>query len=97
MFVTLVMESLMRQLLLPLQSTVYTLHTFSTTEYFHAFYLLCSFTVSQVGPVAPPPIFDLLADSQVPLLVVGYQLVAQSLASVGLLDSPDTELGFLVY
>ena len=71
--------------------------TFSTTESFHPFYLLCSFTVSQVGPVAPLSIHDVPADSQVPLLVVGYQLVAQSLTSVGILDSPDTELGFLVY
>ena len=91
MFVTLVIKTLVRELLRPLH------FTFSTTESFHPIYLLCSFTFSQVSPVTPPPIFDLLADGQVPLPVVGYQLVAQSLAPVGLLHSPDTELGFLVY
>ena len=49
------------------------------------------------GPGTPGPIFDLLAEGQVPLAVGLYQLVAQSLASVGLLDILDTELGFLVY
>ena len=89
--ITLVIKTLVRELLRPLH------FTFSTTESFHPIYLLCSFTFSQVSPVTPPPIFDLLADGQVPLPVVGYQLVAQSLAPVGLLHSPDTELGFLVY
>ena len=68
--------------------------TFSTLETCHAVYLLCSFTVSQVDPVAPSPT-SVLADSQVP--VVGHQFVGQSLASVGLHDSVDTELCFLVY
>ena len=71
--------------------------TFSTTGSFHPFYLLCSFAVAQVSPATPGPIFDLLAEGQVPLAVGLYQLVAQSLASVGLLDILDTELGFLVY
>ena len=90
MFVTFVMKTFI--------TNIRPLHfTFSTTESFHPRYLLCSFTVSQVSPVAPGPINDFLADGQVPLPVVGYQLVAQSLAPVGLLHSPDTELGFLVY
>ena len=71
--------------------------TFSTTGSFHPFYLLCSFAVAQVSPATPGPIFDLLAEGQVPLAVGLYQLVAQSLTSVGLLDILDTELGFLVY
>ena len=95
MFVTLAMKTFIREGATT-SSTLYCF-TFSTTESFHPFYLLRSFTVSQVGPVAPPPINEVLADSQVPLPVVGNQLVAQSLTSVGLLDSPDTELGFLVY
>ena len=81
----------MRELLRPLH------FTFSTTESFHPFYLLRSLTVSQVSPVAPTPINDLLADSQVLLPLSHYQLVAQFLAPVGLLNSLDTELGFLVY
>ena len=88
--------TLLRELL-STQYVLYTLLTFSTSEFFHALYLLCSFTFSQVAPVAPLPIIDLLAESQVPLPVVGYQLVAQSLAPVGLLHSPNTELSFLVY
>ena len=91
MFVTFVMKTLVRELLRILH------FTFSTTESFQAFYLLCSFTLSQVAPVTPHPINDVLADSEVPLLVVGHHLVAQSLTPVGLLDSPDTELYFLVY
>ena len=91
MFVTFVMKTLVRELLRILH------FTFSTTESFQAFYLLCSFTLSQVAPVAPHPINDVLADSEVPLPVVGHHLVAQSLTPVGLLDSPDTELYFLVY
>ena len=70
---------------------------FSTTESFHALYSLCSFTFPHVGPVAPPPIRDVLADSQIPLPVLGYEHVRQSLAPDGLLDTADTELGFLVY
>ena len=70
---------------------------FSTPESFHALYLLCSSTFPQVGPVAPPPIRDVLADSQIPLPVLGYEHVRQSLAPDGLLDTADTELGFLVY
>ena len=91
MFVTFVMKTLVRELLRILH------FTFSTTESFHPIYLLRSFTFSQVSPVTPPPIFDLLAEGQIPLAVGLYQLVAQSLASVGLLDILDTELGFLVY
>ena len=49
------------------------------------------------GLVSKIAVINLLADCKLPLPVVGYQLVAQSLAPVGLLDSPDTELGFLVY
>ena len=91
MFVTFVIKTLVRELLRILH------FTFSTSKSFHAFELLCSFTLSQVAPVAPHPINDVLADSQVPFLVVGHHLVGQSLAPVGLLDSPDTELCFLVY
>ena len=89
--ITLAMKTLVREVRRPLQ------FTFSTTESFHPVYLLCSFTVSQVSPAAPTTINDFPAESQVPLPVVGYQLVAQSLAPVGLLHSPDTELGFLLY
>ena len=71
--------------------------TFSTPESFHALYSLCSSTFPQVGPVAPPPIRDVLADGQIPLPVLGYEHVRQFLAPVGLLDTADTELGFLVY
>ena len=91
MFVTFVMKTLVRELLRILH------FTFSTTESFRAFHLLSSFTFPDVSPVAPPPINDVLTDGQVLLPVVGYQIIAQSLAPVGLLDSPDTELGFLVY
>ena len=91
MFVTLVMKTLVRKVLRPLH------FTFSTTESFRAFHLLSSFTFPDVSPVAPPPINDVLTDSQVLLPVVGYQIIAQSLAPVGLLHSPDTELGFLLY
>ena len=68
--------------------------TFSTTGTFHPIYLLCSFADFHFGPATPGPIFDLLAEGQVPLAVGLYQLVAQSLTSVGLLDILDTELGF---
>ena len=69
-------------------------YTFSTSESSHVFYLLCSFAFSQVAPVAPPPINDGLADSEVPLPVVSYHPVGQSLTAVGLHHSPDTELSF---
>ena len=71
--------------------------TFSTSEFLHAFYPLCSSTFSQVAPLTPPPINDLLADTELPLPVVRYHPVGQSLAPVGLLDSADTELRFSVY
>ena len=70
----------------------------STAVVCYTFDLLETFTVRQVPPVAPGPVNNfLLADCELSLLVVRYQLVGQSLAPVGLLYSPDTELGFLVY
>ena len=86
------MMTLVRELLRPLHFT----NTFSTSEFFHALHPLCSLTFSQVAPVAPGPINNLLAESQVPLPVVGYHPVGQSLATVGNVGSPETELGFLV-
>ena len=70
--------------------------TFSTPESFQALYLLCSSTFPEVAPVAPRPVREVMAVSQVSLQVVGYKPVGQSLASVGLLDTADTELCFLV-
>ena len=70
--------------------------TFSTPESFQALYLLCSSTFPEVVPVTPRPVREVMAVSQVSLQVVGYKPVGQSLASVGLLDTADTELCFLV-
>ena len=70
----------------------------STAVVCYTFDLLETFTVRQVPPLAPGSVNNfLLADCELSLLVVGYHLVGQSLAPVGLLDRPDTELGFLVY
>ena len=69
----------------------------STSEVCYTFHLLRPFALFQIPPLSPFSVNNLLADCKLPLPVVGYQLVAQSLAPVGLLHSPDTELGFLVY
>ena len=69
----------------------------STSVVCYTFHLLRTFALFQIPPLSPFPVNNFLADCKLPLLVVGYQLVAQSLAPVGLLDSPDTELGFLLY
>ena len=41
--------------------------TFSTPESFHALYLLCSSTFPEVVPVAPRPVREVMAVSQVSL------------------------------
>ena len=71
--------------------------TKSTSVVWNTFNLLYTFTVYDIPPFSPFSVNNFLADGQVPLAVGLYQLVAQSLASVGLLDILDTELGFLVY
>ena len=50
-----------------------------------------------LDPVSPFPIIIFFADCKLSLPVVRYHLVDQSLASVGLLNSPDAEILFLVY
>ena len=62
-----------------------------------SFNLLQALTRPQVGPLTPGPINDVPADFEFSVIVVGNYLVGQSLAPVGLLDNPNTELGFLVY
>ena len=76
--------------------SLFMLVTFSTQQALHALYLLCWFTSSRVAPLTPHPVREVLADSQVPIPVVGNKLVAQSLASVGPLHSANAKLTFLV-
>ena len=66
--------------------------SFSTPIVLKTLHLLQTLALPHVSPVRPGAVHDLLAEGDVLLRVVRHQPVGQSLAPVGALLAPDTEL-----